>query len=196
MCFYYFQFFFRCCIKFLQQNINQSETGIRGRKLSVEMYVSALFELKYSLLLLSRFHFTLYKKQHVRLLSMRCYCILLLNWDIRLPSLRGFHIGHWKIGLGLILGSIRCFSWLLQDWDITTYELYIFSSLIFPTFFVYIFYIVLTIKLKVHTFLWIRNWRESYLIKYLHNRNNHFFHHPMKMRYVSWLRNVFLSLYN
>ena len=97
MCFYYFQFFFRWSMKFPQQNINQSETGIRGQKLSVEMYVSVLFKLKYSLRLLRRFNFIRYEKQHVRLLLLRCFCILLLNWDIRLPSLCGFHISHRKI---------------------------------------------------------------------------------------------------
>ena len=97
LCFYYFQFFFRWSIKFPLQNINQSETEIRGRKLSVEMYVSVLFKLKYSLRLLRRFNFIRYEKQHVRLLLLRCFCILLLNWDIRLPSLCGFHISHRKI---------------------------------------------------------------------------------------------------
>ena len=66
-------------MKFPEQNINQSETGIRGRKLPEEMYVSVLFKLKYSLRLLRRFNFTQYKKQHVRLLSLRCFCIFLLN---------------------------------------------------------------------------------------------------------------------
>ena len=97
MCFYYFSFFFRWSIKFPLQNINQSETEIHGRKLSVEMYVSVLFKLKYSLRLLRRFNFIRYKKQHVRLLLLRCFCILLLNWDIRLLSLCGFHISHRKI---------------------------------------------------------------------------------------------------
>ena len=91
------QFFFRWSIKFPLQNINQSETEIRGRKLSVEMYVSVLFKLKHSLRLLRRFNFIRYKKQHVRLLLLRFFCILLLNWDIRLPSLCGFHISHRKI---------------------------------------------------------------------------------------------------
>ena len=36
-------------------------------------------------------------KKHVRLLLLRCFCILLLNWDIRVPPLCGFHIGHRKI---------------------------------------------------------------------------------------------------
>ena len=49
-----------------------------------------------------------------------------------------------------------------------------FSSLIFLTFFVFIFYKALI--MKIHSFLVIRNWRENYLIKYLHNRNNHSFH--------------------
>ena len=97
MCFYYFSFFFRWSIKFPLQNINQSETEIHGRKLSVEIYVSVLFKLKYSLRLLRRFNFIRYKKQHVRLLLLRCFCILLLNWDIRLLSLCGFHISHRKI---------------------------------------------------------------------------------------------------
>ena len=97
MCFYYFQFFFRWSIKFPLQNINQSETEIRGRKLSVEMYVSVLFKLKYSLRLLRRFNFIRYEKQHVRLLLLRCFCILLLNWDIRLPSLCVFHINQRKV---------------------------------------------------------------------------------------------------
>ena len=66
-------------MKFPLQNINQSETGIRGQKLSVEMYVSVLFKLKYSLRLLRRFNFIRYEKQHVRLLLLRCFCILLLN---------------------------------------------------------------------------------------------------------------------
>ena len=61
------------------------------------MYVSVLFKLKYSLQLLRRFNFIRYKKQHVRLLSLCCFCILLLNWNIRLPSLCGFHISHRKI---------------------------------------------------------------------------------------------------
>ena len=97
MCFYYFSFFFRWSIKFPLQNINQSETEIHGRKLSVEMYVSVLFKLKYSLRLLRRFNFIRYKKQHVRLLLLHCFCILLLNWDIRLPWLCGFQISHRKI---------------------------------------------------------------------------------------------------
>ena len=97
MCFYYFSFFFRWSIKFPLQNINQSETEIHGRKLSVEIYVSVLFKLKYSLRLLRRFNFIRYKKQHVRLLLLRCFCIILLNWDIRLPSLYRFHISHRKI---------------------------------------------------------------------------------------------------
>ena len=97
LCFYYFQFFFRRSIKFPLQNINQSETEIRGRKMSVEMYVSVPFKLKYSLRLLCRFNFIRYKKQHVRLLLSRFFCILLLNWEIRLPSLCGFHISHRKI---------------------------------------------------------------------------------------------------
>ena len=92
-----FSILFRWSIKFPLQNINQSETEIRGRKLSVEMYVSVLFKLKYSLRLLRRFNFIRYEKQHVRLLLLRCFCILLLNWDIRLPSLCGFHISHRKI---------------------------------------------------------------------------------------------------
>ena len=96
MCFYYFQFFFRWSIKFPLQNINQSETEIRGRKLSVEMYVSLLFILKYSLRLLRRFNFIRYKKQHVRLLLLCCFCILLWNWNNRLPSLCSFHISHRK----------------------------------------------------------------------------------------------------
>ena len=61
------------------------------------MYVSVLFKLKYSLWLLRRFNFIRYKKQNVRLLPLRCFCIFLLNWDIRLPSLCGFHISHRKI---------------------------------------------------------------------------------------------------
>ena len=97
MCFYYFQFFFRWSIKFPLQSINQSETEIRGRKLSVEMYVSVLFKLKYSLRLLRRFNFSRYKEQHIRLLLLRCFCVLLLNWGFRLPSLPGFHISHRKI---------------------------------------------------------------------------------------------------
>ena len=97
MCFYYFQFFFRWSIKFPLQNINQSETEICGQKLSVEMYALVLFKLKHSLRLLYRLNFIWYKKQHVRLLLLRCFCILLLNWDIRLPSLCGFHISDRKI---------------------------------------------------------------------------------------------------
>ena len=97
MCFYYFQFFFRWSIKFPPQDINQSETEICGRKLSVEMYVSVLFKLKYSLRLLRRFNFIRYKKQHVGLLLLHCFFILLSNWDIRLPSLCGFHVSHGKI---------------------------------------------------------------------------------------------------
>ena len=97
LCFYYFQFFFGWSIKFPLQNINQSEAEIRDRKLSVEMYVSVHFKLKYSLRVLRRFNFIRYKKQHVRLLLLRCFCIILLNWDIRLPSLYRFHISHRKI---------------------------------------------------------------------------------------------------
>ena len=92
-----FNSFFRWSIKFPLQNIHQSETEIRGRKLSVEMYVSVLLKLKYSLCLLRRFNLIRYKKQHLRLLLLRCFCILLLNWDIRLPSLCSFHISHRKI---------------------------------------------------------------------------------------------------
>ena len=36
---YHFTFFFLASIKFPQQNINQSETGIGDMKLSVELYV-------------------------------------------------------------------------------------------------------------------------------------------------------------
>ena len=36
-------------------------------------------------------------KKHIRLLLLRCFGILLLNWDIRLSSLSGFHISHRKI---------------------------------------------------------------------------------------------------
>ena len=36
-------------------------------------------------------------KKHVRLLLLRCFCILLLNWDIRVPPLCGIHIGQRKI---------------------------------------------------------------------------------------------------
>ena len=57
-------------MKFPLQDFNQSETEIRGQKLSVEMYVSVLFELKYSLHLLRRFNFIRYQKQHVRLLLL------------------------------------------------------------------------------------------------------------------------------
>ena len=38
LCFLHFHFFLWWSIKFPQQNINQSETGIGGRKLSVELY--------------------------------------------------------------------------------------------------------------------------------------------------------------
>ena len=38
MCFYNFHDFFRWNIKFPQQNINQSETGIGHKKLSMELY--------------------------------------------------------------------------------------------------------------------------------------------------------------
>ena len=96
MCFYYFQLFFRWSIEFPLQNINQSETEIRDQKLWVKMYVSVLFKPKYSLRLLRRFNFIRYKK-HVRLLLLICFCTLLLNWDIRLSSLSGFHISHRKI---------------------------------------------------------------------------------------------------
>ena len=89
-----FQFFFRWSIKCPLQNINQSETEIRGQKLSVEMNVSVLFQMKHSLRLLRRFNFIRYKKQHVRLLLLRCFCILLLNWDIRLFRLVRYQISH------------------------------------------------------------------------------------------------------
>ena len=50
---------------------------------------------------LRRFNFTWYKqttcKQHVRLLSLRCFCMVLLNWDIRLRWLRSFNISDRKI---------------------------------------------------------------------------------------------------
>ena len=36
--FYHFHFFFWQSIKFEQQNINQSETGIDDKKLSMELY--------------------------------------------------------------------------------------------------------------------------------------------------------------
>ena len=36
--FYYFDFFFWRSIKFLQQNINQSEAGIGDKKLTMEMH--------------------------------------------------------------------------------------------------------------------------------------------------------------
>ena len=39
MCFHHFHFFFWCSIEFLQHNINQSETRIGDKKLSVELYV-------------------------------------------------------------------------------------------------------------------------------------------------------------
>ena len=92
-----FNYFLRWNTKFPLHNIYQSETEISRRKLSVEMYVSVLFKLKYSLRLLPKFNFIRYKKQHVRLLLLHCFCILLLNWDIRLPSLSSFHINHRKI---------------------------------------------------------------------------------------------------
>ena len=38
LCFYYFDFFFWRSIKFLQQNINQSEAGIGDKKLTMEMH--------------------------------------------------------------------------------------------------------------------------------------------------------------
>ena len=89
-----FQFFFRWSIKCPLQNINQSETEIRGQKLSVEMNVSVLFQIKHSLRLLRRFNVIRYKKQHIRLLLLRCFCILLLNWDIRLFRLVRYQISH------------------------------------------------------------------------------------------------------
>ena len=47
----------------------------------------------------------------------------------------------------------------------------------FFIFFVFIFYIVLI--MKIHSFLWIRNWRKNYIMKYLHNRNSYSFHHSI-----------------
>ena len=61
--------------------------------MSVEMYVSGNIHSAYCVDLTS---FGI-KKKHVRLLLLRCFCILLLNWDIRVPPLCGFHIGHRKI---------------------------------------------------------------------------------------------------
>ena len=73
------QFFFRWSIKFPLQNVNQSETEIRGQKISVEMYVSVPFKLKYSLRLLCRFNFIRYKKQHVRLLLLRSFLYITIK---------------------------------------------------------------------------------------------------------------------
>ena len=89
-----FNSFFRWSIKFSLWNINQSETEIRGRKMSVEMYVSVLFKLKCAYYVgLTSFGI---KKQHVRLLLLCCFCILLLHWNKRLPSLCSFHVSHRK----------------------------------------------------------------------------------------------------
>ena len=74
-----FNSFFRWSIKFPLQNINQPETEIRGRKLSVEMYLSVLFELKYLLRLLRRFNFIRYKKQHVKQLLLRCFLYITIK---------------------------------------------------------------------------------------------------------------------
>ena len=52
-----------------------------------------------------------------------------------------------------------------------------FSSLIFLTFFVFIFYLALI--MKTHFFLLIRTGAKNHLIKYLHNQNNHSFHHSI-----------------
>ena len=37
------------------------------------------------------------KKQYIKLLWLRCFCIWPLNCDIRLRSLRSFNISYWKI---------------------------------------------------------------------------------------------------
>ena len=44
LCFYRFHFFFWWNTKFLQQNINQAETGIGDKKLPVELYVCLKFK--------------------------------------------------------------------------------------------------------------------------------------------------------
>ena len=44
LCFYRFHFFFWWNTKFLQQNINQPETGIGDKKLPVELYVCLKFK--------------------------------------------------------------------------------------------------------------------------------------------------------
>ena len=66
-------------------------------------------------------------------------------------------------------------------YNFTIYKLYIFfildRSLIFLAFFVFIFYIALIMNIRI--FLLIRDCRENHLIKYLHNRNNHSFHHSI-----------------
>ena len=41
----------------------------------------------------------------------------------------------------------------------------------------FIFYIVLI--RNICPFLWIRHWRENYIMKYLHNRSNYSFHHSI-----------------
>ena len=103
MCFYYFHFFLWWSIKFRNriQKTNQKQQFI--------VQASVLFKRKYYTEILHAYYtgltslvkakckITVTCKQHVRQLSLRSFCILLLNWDIRLQSLRSFNLSHRKI---------------------------------------------------------------------------------------------------
>ena len=94
-------FHHKICVSIIFNSFLDEASNFRYRTLTNQkqkfVVEKCQLKLKYSLRLLRRFNFIRYKKQHVRLLLSRFFCILLLNWEIRLPSLCGFHISHRKI---------------------------------------------------------------------------------------------------
>ena len=94
-------FHHKICVSIIFNSFLDEASNFRYRTLTNQkqkfVVEKCQLKLKYSLRLLRRFNFIRYKKQHVRLLLLHCFSILLLNWDIRLPWLCGFQISHRKI---------------------------------------------------------------------------------------------------
>ena len=124
------------------------------------MYVSGLFKLIYLRCLLRRFNFIRYKKQHVKLLLLRCFFILLLNWDIRLPSLCSFHRSHRKIRANTRISTL---------FQLTTTRLKYHVT----------FTIAVVIKATEKQFLWH---------KWLQNEISHYAHYAVLLHWLHSLR--------
>ena len=68
LCFYHFHFFFWWAIKFPQQSINQLETGIGDKKLSVKLYVNSITDSA------SSSAFILKTPAYSTSCKMKCFC--------------------------------------------------------------------------------------------------------------------------